>query len=103
MKLIEKLSGMIEDEIDGARCYVKTALEYKGSKPELARVMYNLSMQEMQHMTDLHALVENVIDEYRREHGEPPADMQAVYDYLHDQHIEDATEVRVMQQMYNAR
>lgn len=100
MKLIEKISNMIEDEIDGAECYAMTALTYKADKPEMARIMYNLSMAELQHMEDLHAIVVTLIDEYRRENGEPPADMLAVYEYMHDRHIKDAADVRGLQSAY---
>ena len=49
----------------------------------------------MQHADDMHADVVEVIDEYRRKHGEPPAAMMAMYDYLHDKEIEDALEGNV--------
>lgn len=100
MKLIKKISKMIEDEIEGAECYVKMALKHKEDRPELAKMFYSLSMDEMEHMNKLHSAVVEIIEEYRKEHGEPPAPMMAVYDYLHEKHISDAADVKTMQAMY---
>lgn len=100
MKIIQKLSEKIEDEIHDAECYAKMALEYRDEYPELARIANSLSAQEMDHMNSLHQIVVNLIDQYRRTNGEPPADMLAVYNYLHKKHIDHAAAVNVLRSMY---
>jgi ferritin len=100
MKIIKILSEQISEEICDAKKYAKMALEYKDEYPDLSRDLYSLSMQEMDHRTILHNRVTEMIKRYREEHGEPPADMLAVYDYLHKQQIEKALEVKSLQAMY---
>ena len=100
MKIIEKISERIGEEIEDARTYALMALENRDDYPELSRTLYTISMQEMEHMRMLHDGVTNVIAKYRAEHGEPPERMMAVYEYLHGKHIENAAEARNIQAMY---
>ena len=100
MKIIETLSNKIEEEICDAKSYVTMAMEYKEEHPELSRTLYNISTQEMDHMNLLHGEVTQIIKRYRDTQGEPPADMMAVYDYLHKKQIEKSLEVKMLQSMY---
>ena len=102
MKLIEWLSEQIDDEIHGAKCYVKKALEIREEHSEIADGLWMMSNEEMKHMQSLHSMVTKLIQDYRAKNGEPPEGMQAVYDYLHEKSIEKAKDVKVMQDMYRS-
>jgi ferritin len=100
MKVIKRLSDKIEEEIKDAKSYAEMALEYKTDYPELAKTLFIISSQEMEHMNLLHNSITEIIKKYRETKGDPPADMMAVYEYLHKRQIENALEVKTLQNMY---
>jgi Mn-containing catalase len=100
MKLIKELTERIEEEIDGAEEYVKEAIKLKLEHPSLSKTLYDISNQEMSHIDMLHTEVVKLIEEHRRTHGEPPAPMMAVYQYLHDRHIDKVNTIKLLQAEY---
>ena len=100
MKIIKKLSEQIEEELDGAEEYAKDALKYKDEHPTLARMFYEISTEEMRHVDMLHGEVVSLIEKHRREKGDPPEAMMAVYNYLHEKHIDHANKVKLYQSQY---
>lgn len=100
MLIIQKLSEMVEEEICDAEKYVRCALNHKDQHPALADLFYKLSEDEMRHMTLLHEQVVKFIETYRKENGEPPEGMMAVYEYMHRKQIDNAAEVKRLQEMY---
>ena len=100
MKIIEMLSEKIEESIDSAEDYAKEAFKYKEEFPEVSKMLITISESEMSIMSSLHAIVTKVINDYRKEKGEPPAPMMAVYEYLHKKHIDNAAKVKSMHQLY---
>ena len=100
MKEIQILMDHIEEELDDACEYVKQALEYKESDPDMAGIFYKLSNEEMGHQDMLHKQVKEIIMDYKRQYGEPPVAMEAVYNHLHERFLEKAAKVVNMQNMY---
>lgn len=100
MKIIKTLSEMIEEELEGAEHYARMALTQKEMHPALARVLNDISHQEMTHVNTLHGEVVKLIEQHRKEKGEPPAPMLAVYEFLHERHIAKANIVKTYQGQY---
>lgn len=100
MKIIKELSEMIEEELDGACEYAKEALHYKDTHPSLSKTFYDISLEEVKHIGMLHEEVTKIISDYRKEHGEPPDAMLAVYEYLHEKHIDKLNHIKTYQATY---
>ncbi len=102
MKIIKELEEYIDDEIHDIKKYAKLATAVKDEYPSLAQTLYTISTQEDLHQASIHAEVVKIIQEHRKNHGEPPAAMMAVYDYLHKKHIENLAEARQFQEVYKS-
>lgn len=102
MKLIRDLEEMIEDEIHDIKKYAKMAAKVKDEHPGLAQTLYNISVQEDAHHAALHNEVTKIVEEHRRTHGEPPAEMLAVYEYIHQKHIDALADARRYQDVYKS-
>lgn len=96
MKIIEELTEMIDEEISDAEKYIKCALEKKDSMPTLAQTFFTLSNEELKHANMLHDNVVRIINEYKAKGEEVPANMQAVYDYLHKKRIDKTAKIKMM-------
>ena len=102
MKIIRCLSEKIEEELEDASAYIDLAMRWKQEEPEAAAVFHELSIEEMGHVDKLHKVVAELIMAYRNKMGDPPKEMQTLYDYLHEKHISKATQIKVKQGMFTA-
>ena len=100
MQIIKCLSELIEEELSDSQKYADLALKWRNEEPDTADLFHELSVEEMGHVDKLHEEVTELIEEYRKEHGEPPREMMTLYNYLHEKHIATATQIRVKQGMY---
>lgn len=100
MRIIENLSDMIEEELEGAAEYARLAISLKEEDPSTAKVLAQISEDESGHVKRLHDAVSVIINRYRSEHGDPPDTMKAVYDYLHKKQIATAERVKNLQNTF---
>ena len=95
MKIISKVVDLISEELSDAKHYIKLAEQYTEHE-SLSECFASLAEEEMGHAKRLHAEVEKLITEIRAKDGEPPAEMLAVYNYMHKKQIEKAAKIKRM-------
>lgn len=100
MKIIERLSDKIDEELNDMESYANLALQYKDSDKDTAKLFYDLSLEETKHYTRLHDRVVALINDYKAKNGPPPEGMIAVYNYLHEKQIERAKQAKILQEMF---
>lgn len=101
MKIIKCLSEDIECTLDMAEENIKKAMMYKEEYPIAAKAFYTKSVMLMDSIKPTHDAVVSLIETYKKEKGEPPAPMMAVYNYMHERHINKAAAIKALQDMYS--
>lgn len=99
MEIIRKISEKIDEELHDAEKYIKCAYKVEEQYPQLANTYYQLSLEEMKHVTMLHESVVRIINEYKQSHEVPPG-MQTLYDYLHERQIKWAAKIKNKQEQF---
>ena len=97
MLIIKHIVKQMTEELHDAEKYAEDALKYKTEMMGLADVYYKLANQELEHSAALHDQAVNIIRAYGKE---PPTTMQAIWDWQHEQMIEQEKEVRLTLSMY---
>lgn len=99
MEIIRKLTEKIDDELIDAEKYIKCAFKVEEEYPQLADTYYQLSLEEMKHVTMLHDQVVAIIEEYKKDNP-VPEHMKMLYDYLHEKQIRWAAKIKAKQEEY---
>lgn len=100
MEIIKCVSEDIEATMDLAEENIKKAIVIKDEYPAVAKSYYTKSITLMESIKPQHDAVVTLIDNYRKEKGEPPAPMMAIYNYLHSRHMSQAAAIKTLQDMY---
>lgn len=101
MRVIRDLVYVIKDELKDARKAANFAAKYKGLDPATAEVFANVAKQKLDSATGaLHGRAIALIKAHKASGKETPPVMQAIWDYEHEQLMEDAAEVGVVLKTY---
>ena len=100
MRIIKKLTQLIDEELCDAEKYAKLALENKETYPEEANMFYSLSLEELRHMNVLHDSVTRLIALHKDDPDPRTEGMKLAHEILHEHAIEKEKAVRMLQTMY---
>lgn len=100
MKQIKTIVKDIKEEIGGATHYAKLATQYKDTDKALADAYYMMANQELSHVDALHAQAVRMIKAYQATGKEVPTAMQAVWDWEHENQVDDVARVRALLDAY---
>lgn len=100
MQIIGDIYEMIECKLDEAEQHIEKAFEWREEYPTLSMTLQKLSIEEMNHMNMLHDQIVALINEYKKDHGDPPERMMGIYDYLHKKYMKQANRIKALQSMY---
>lgn len=94
MKEIKCLVESMKMELDAADCYYKKALSMKESYPQVATVYIEVASQELAHCDKFHVSAVSLINKRKMSGETVPEAMQAIWDYEHQNIMEDYDELK---------
>ena len=74
---------------------------YKEEYPIAAKAFYIKSTMLMDTLKPQHDAIIALIEGYKKEKGEPPTSMMAIYNYMHERQIAKAAMIKTLQEMYS--
>ena len=84
MIIIQNISHDIKEKIHDADKDIRKAIDIKHEYPSLANDYYEFSVERMQEALDLHSKVVKIIEEYRKQEGEPNETMRNLWEFEHN-------------------
>ena len=100
MKKIAQIVKYIREEVHDAEKYAKMANQIKDEDRQLGDVFISIAKSELEHMEKLHSAVIRIIQAYRSEKGAPPEQMMMVWNWEHEQIVEQVAGVKLLIDMY---
>ena len=101
MIIIRNICHDIKEKIHDSDKDIRKAIELKYEYPILANDYYEFSVERMQEALDLHSKVVKIIEEYRKQEGEPNETMRKLWECEQKIIIEQSEDVKILQEHYN--
>lgn len=91
----------ISEELNGAKQYIKYALELKGSNPSWSKMFVEMSSAELQHAEHLHKMYTEHYSSISGAYKSIPAYLTEMHDKIESVYTECSAHVRALHEMYN--
>ena len=101
MRLIKDITEDMMEEIHDAKHRIERAMEFKLLYPDIARRESEIAEQELVHAEKDHKSVTELIEEYKRNKGEPPEYMLEFWRKKHKCYMEKYAYVKYMIEMFS--
>lgn len=102
MLIIKDTIKDMKQDLKKSMCDIQKALKYKSENPSLSEEYYKRSIAYVNNMNNLHDDIIDIIEDYRKTKGEPPTVMLTIWNYEHENLIEELTEIKNMQEYYKS-
>lgn len=97
MRIIAELAKYLRDEAKSARKYTEMAIKYKHTNKDLAEMFIGMAKTEKGHIDNIHVWLVKFIDKERKERLQPvPQGMMDVWEWEHQQMVEEAEELELL-------
>lgn len=101
MKIINEIIEDMMEEIHDAKHRIERAGELKPLYPDIAQRESEIAAQELVHAEKDHKSVVEIIEEYRKTKGEPPAYMLEFWTEKHNKYMEKFAHAKCMIDTFN--
>ena len=91
----------IIDELEGAECYAKTALEFKAMSTSFAKSFLDMSATELQHAQTLYHLFDDYYKTISKPYEELPQEWIDVKDAIIEAYGDMSVKIKAMHELYN--
>lgn len=91
----------IEDELFGAKCYIKKALEIKPISPSWTKMFVEMSAAELKHAEYLFKMFGEYYQQMKNTYKEVPRYIQDINTEITEIYTDDVAKIRLMHDMVN--
>lgn len=91
----------IEDELSGAKCYIKKAIELKPMAPAWTKMLVEMSASELKHAEYLYKMFGEYYQQMKNAYKEVPKYIQDINTEIADTYTDEAAKIRLMHEMVN--